>query len=238
MRNVLTIPFDETGNLIVASDNSGAIGMKKDDLVFVPYETVAYYSFRVAVMECMAAGGDPISVILHNFCGNEAWEKLTSGVQRGVGELQLKNFAITGSTESNFSMHQSAIGIIVLGKKQIGKMEEIIFNEQSKIAIIGKPLVGNEVIEQEDQIAPLPIFKKMSRHEGIRVWPVGSKGILSELNKMFKNKNFLKDRVLTDVDVVKSSGPSTCFISLYQENVEEEIKKWTGSYFHSVQMRE
>ncbi|MDR4947775.1 ATP-binding protein [Neobacillus cucumis] len=237
MRNVLTLPFDEAGNLIVASDNSGAIGMKKDDLVFVPYETVAYYSFRVAVMECMAAGGDPISVILHNFCGNEAWEKLTSGIQRGVGELQLKNVPITGSTESNFTMHQSAIGIIVLGKKQIGKMEEIIFNEQSKIAIIGNPLVGNEVIEQEDQIAPLPIFQKISRLEGIGVWPVGSKGIQFELNQMVKNKTFLKEQIITDIDIVKSSGPATCFLVTYQENREEEIKKLAGSYFHSVQIK-
>ena len=237
MRNVLTLPFDGAGNLIVASDNSGAIGMKKDDLVFVPYETVAYYSFRVAVMECMAAGGDPISVILHNFCGNEAWEKLTSGIQRGVGELQLKNVPITGSTESNFTMHQSAIGIIVLGKKQIGKMDEIIFNEQSKIAIIGNPLVGNEVIEQEDQIVPLPIFQKISRLEGIGVWPVGSKGIQSELNQMVKNKTFLKEQIITDIDVVKSSGPATCFLVTYQENMEEEIKKLAGTYFHTVQIR-
>ncbi|MBT2654539.1 ATP-binding protein [Bacillus sp. ISL-18] len=237
MRNVLTLPFDEAGNLIVASDNSGAIGMKKDDLVFVSYETVAYYSFRVAVMECMAAGGEPISVILHNFCGNEAWEELTSGIQRGIGELQLKNLPITGSTESNFSMQQSAVGIIVLGKKQIGKMDEIVFNEQSKIAIIGNPLVGNEVIEQEDLIVPLPIFQKISRPEGIGVWPVGSKGIQSELNQMFKNKTFLKEQIITDIDLVKSAGPATCFLVTYQENMEEEIKKWAGSYFHSVQIR-
>jgi hypothetical protein len=235
MRNVLTLPLLGKDTLLITADNSGAIGMKKNDLIMVPYETTAYYSFRVAVMECMAAGGEPISVVLSNFCGDEAWDQLTSGIQKGLNELHLK-IPITGSTESNFDMQQSAIGIIVLGKKTIGKTEPL-FNEQSKLAIIGLPLVGNEVIDQEDQIVPLPIFQKICRLEGITVWPVGSKGILFELNKMFKNKGFIKNQVITEVDIEKSSGPATCFIVLFQESLETEVEKVAGSYFHSVKMR-
>jgi hypothetical protein len=234
MRNVLTLTFSGKDPLIIATDNSGAIGMKKNDLIIVPYETTAYYLFRVAVMECIAAGGEPISVVLTNFCGDEAWDQLTRGIQKGLNELHLK-VPITGSTESNFEMQQSAIGIIVLGKKTIGKTESLIY-EQSKMAIIGMPLVGNEVIDQNDQIVPLPIFQKISRLEGITVWPVGSKGILSELNKMFKDKEFMKERVITDVDIEKSSGPATCFIVLFQESLETEVKKIAESYFHSVEI--
>lgn len=236
MRNVVTIPFGGMETLIIASDNSGGIGMKKGDIVSVPYEVTAYYSFRVAIMECIAAGGEPISVVLSNFCGDEAWEKLICGIQRGLGELHLETVSITGSTESNFLLQQSAIGIMVLGRKLPGKKEEINFNEKSKIAIIGKPLVGNEVIEQDGQIVPLPLFQKICRLEGAAVWPVGSKGILSELNRMVKNQTFLKDQVITDVDVVKSSGPSTCSIVFYQENVEVELKKLAGGYFHPVKI--
>jgi hypothetical protein len=105
-----------------------------------------------------------------------------------------------------------------------------------KIAIIGKPLVGNEVIEQEKQIVPLTMFQEICRLEGIWVWPVGSKGILSELNQMFKNKKFLKDKVITNVDVLKSSGPGTCIIAFYPESRESEIKKLSGGYFHSIQI--
>ncbi|WP_160723292.1 AIR synthase related protein [Bacillus sp. USDA818B3_A] len=236
MRNVKTIPFQEAGNLIIASDNSGAIGIKKDDLVLAPYETIAYYSFRVAVIECMAAGGEPVSVVLSNFCGNEAWEKLTRGIERGLDELQLKDVVITGSTESNFSLQQSAIGVIVIGKKPSGEMEDFIFNEQSQLAIIGKPLVGNEVIEQENHIVPLSIFQEISRMDGIQVWPVGSKGILFEMNQLSKSKTFVKDKMITEVDVVKSSGPATCFIAIYQESVEPEIRKLAGRYFHTVKI--
>jgi hypothetical protein len=234
VRKVVTIQFGGTETLIIASDNSGAIGMKKGDSISVPYDTTAYYSFRVAAMECIAAGGEPLSVVLSNFCGDEAWKELERGIQRGIDELHLEHVLITGSTESNFLLQQSAIGIMVLGRKLHGKNEDISFNDESKIAIIGKPLVGNEVIGQDDQIAPLPLFQKTCRLEGITVWPVGSKGVLSELNRMCKNQTFFKDQVITDVDVTKSSGPATCFIVLYEENAEAELKKLTGSYFHPV----
>lgn len=234
MRNVVTIPFGGAEPLIIASDNSGAIGIKEGDIVSVPYEVTAYYSFRVAVMECIAAGGEPIAVVLSNFCGDEAWEKLTCGIQRGLDELHLDHVSITGSTESNFLLQQSAIGIIVLGRKLPGKIEEFNLNEKSRVAIIGQPLVGNEVIEQEDQIVPLPLVQKICGLEGAAVWPAGSKGILYELNRMFKNQTFLKDHVFTDIDVIKSSGPATCIIVLYQD--ETELKKLAGSYFHPVRI--
>ena len=55
--------------LVLASDNSGGIGLKDMDMVKTPYDIVAYYGFRVAVMECMAAGGAPISVVCIIFAG-------------------------------------------------------------------------------------------------------------------------------------------------------------------------
>ena len=59
MMDALTAPFDDESSLVIACDNSGGIGMKEGDVVKVPYEVTAYYSFRVAVMECIAAGGTP-----------------------------------------------------------------------------------------------------------------------------------------------------------------------------------
>jgi hypothetical protein len=238
MRNVVTIPLSGSETLIIASDNSGAIGLKSNDLVQVPYETVAYFSFRVAVMECISAGGEPISVILSNFCGNEAWEELIKGIQKGLAELNLRDIPISGSTESNFDLTQSAIGIMVLGKKSPEIREVLDYNERSKIAIIGKPLVGNEVIEQEDQIVPLSLFQKVSKLADVVVWPVGSKGIFCEMNRMFTNKKFLKEKKYLDLDIFKSSGPATCFIAVFQEDSEEELQKLTEDYFHLLSIKE
>ena len=237
MRDIVTIPFSAGDSLIIACDNSGAIGMKEQDHVHVPYETVAYYAFRVAAMECIAAGGEPISVLLHNFCGNEPWDELVSGIEKGLSELKLSDVRITGSTESNFQLLQSAIGLVVLGKKSSAKITDFAFANHLKLAVIGLPLVGNEVIELNDQVAPLSIFQEVSLIKAAMLWPVGSKGILYELNQMFPNEKITEERVVTTVDIFKSAGPSTCFMACFQPDQEEILRKITGDLFHTVEIK-
>ncbi|MEH7155056.1 ATP-binding protein [Neobacillus drentensis] len=237
MRDIVTIPFNSEESLIIACDNSGGIGMKEQDHVHVPYEMVAYYAFRVAVMECIAAGGEPISVVLHNFCGNEPWNKLVSGIEKGLSELMLSDVRITGSTESNFQLLQSAIGVVVLGKKSYAKITDFALANHLNLAVIGLPLVGNEVIELKDQIAPLSIFQKVSLIKGAMLWPVGSRGILYELNQMFPNEKITQERVVTTVDIMKSAGPSTCFMVYFQPDQEEILRKITGDLFHNVEIK-
>ena len=237
MRDIVTIPFNGEDSLIIACDNSGGIGIKEQDLVHVPYETVAYYAFRVAVMECIAAGGEPILVVLHNFCGNEPWDELVSGIEKGLCELQLSDVKITGSTESNFSLLQSALGLVVLGKKPSARMPDLAFYTDLRVAVIGLPLVGNEVIEQQDQVVPLSIFKEVSRIEEVMLWPVGSKGILYELNQMFPHEEITEEMVITNVDILKSAGPATCFLAVVQPDQEQTLRKITGSMFHSLEIK-
>lgn len=237
MRDVISIPFQDKESLIIASDNSGAIGMKEHDHVQVSYETVGYFSFRVAAMECIAAGGEPVSVILQNFCGNESWSALVNGIQKGLTELNRKDVMITGSTESNFHLRQSAVGLSVLGRKPVDKKTELVYSEQLQLAVIGLPLVGNEVIEQHEKVVPLSLFQKICNLKEVMVWPVGSKGILFELNQMFPNQRITPDRLRTMIDVLKSSGPATCFIVVYHPVQEEEIRQLTSEYFHSIKIK-
>lgn len=235
MRDVITIPFGKE-LLIIASDNSGAIGMKDQDHVQVPYETVAYFSLRVAVMECIAAGGNPISVVLQNFCGNDSWSELVKGIEKGLRELNLPEIPITGSTESNFQLLQSAIGLNVIGNKPFDKITEIPFSEHLQFAVIGMPLVGKEVISEHDSIVPLAIFYEVCKLKNVMIWPVGSRGILYELNKMFSNKTFSIDMVRTNVNVLKSSGPATCFLVAYHPDEKDELMQLTSKYFHSIKI--
>lgn len=238
MRDVLIIPFNREESVIVASDNSGAIGLKEMDAVLVPYETVAYYCFRVAVMECMSAGGEPFAVTVQNFCGEDAWLSLLNGINRGVEELSLEGIQINGSTESNFNLLQSAVGITVLGKKKNAALDNhLYYSEQMKLAVIGTPLVGDEVIEREAEVAPLSVFKQLCSMEAVVIMPVGSKGILSELNQLFANQTFDYAEIETSLDIYKSSGPSTCFIIAFSIEKEAEIKSIANQYFHEVSER-
>ncbi|WP_408006363.1 ATP-binding protein [Pseudalkalibacillus sp. A8] len=235
MRNAVIVPFNEDENLIMTSDNCGAIGEKDRDKVEVPYEIVSYYSFRVAVMECMAAGGEPISVNLHNFCGNEAWRSLVKGVEKGLSELEMDQVVITGSTESNFSMEQSAIGIVVTGRGAPTEME--VPFEELQVAVIGSPLVGSEVIEQNQKVASLSVFKRLLLLDDLYVWPVGSKGILHELSQM--NSRWVSPdlHIDSDLDLTKSAGPSTCLIVLYPPELDSHIRDITGILYHPLIVR-
>ncbi|MBT2758191.1 ATP-binding protein [Mesobacillus foraminis] len=235
MRDVLQIPFSEEEMIVIASDNSGGVGQKDADAVSVPYEVVSYYSFRTAVMECIAAGANPFAAILQNFCGENAWEALKAGIKKGLMELKIEDIEITGSTESNFALLQSAAGITVLGRKR--KQEGgwgLAYTSQSAIGIIGSPLVGNEVVEQETEVAPLALFYKIATMDGVVTLPVGSKGILHELNQLFEHRCFQEKQVHTDLDLLKSSGPSTCFIVAYPREKASEVKSAAGRYFHEV----
>ncbi|MBA4536846.1 ATP-binding protein [Bacillus aquiflavi] len=234
-RDVVTIELNREEVLVIASDNSGSIGLKKNDSVHVPYDIVAYYSFRVAVMECIAAGAVPFSVVMHNFCGDEALNALISGVKQGMKELSLNQLEITGSTESNFQMEQSALGMIVLGKRNHLTENDLYLTDNLRVAVIGSPLVGEEVITSKHEIAPLSLFKWAFEQDGIKaILPVGSKGILFELNQLFTNCTFELHHVKGKVDLLKSSGPSTCFIIVYVEKITSSLKENIGNWFHPL----
>ncbi|MEQ2528697.1 AIR synthase related protein [Bacillaceae bacterium CLA-AA-H227] len=224
MRDALVIPISEQESLVISSDNSGGVGMKEQDVVKASYDTVSYFSFRVAMMECLAAGAKPLAVVIQNFCGEPEWNELVAGVQKGLKELGLEQIQITGSTESNFPFVQSAMGLNVIGKKS--NRDRVI--DSSAVALIGLPLVGHEVLEQADEVAPLSLFYQLSLHEDVLLWPVGSKGVGHELQRL----NLVIESYEIDFD--KSGGPATSFLIMYPKESEKEIATLAGTYFHSL----
>src|SRR5699024_3543619 len=116
--DTLIIPFNDQEELVIASDNIVAIGMKSLDDVTIPYNVVSYYAFRVVYMDCFEAGVKPFAISLMNFNGDEVWEELLHGIDKGVNELQIHDLPITGSTETNFTLQQSATSITILGKRE------------------------------------------------------------------------------------------------------------------------
>ena len=235
-RDVSIISLNEKEALVIAADNSGGIGLKEQDQVKTAYEVVSYYGFRVAVMECMAAGGKPISIVLHNFCDDHAWDLLLAGIEKGLEELGLKGaVSVTGSTESNFTMLQSALGMIVLGKRESTYVDEVSF-ENRKVAVIGSPLVGNEVLEQEKDVIPLSLFQELCQLEDVVIVPVGSKGVLYELKNMLDDPSIVGGSLICDVDVNKTAGPATCVLIAFKSDLEPVIQEKCGHLYHSVSM--
>ncbi|WP_046179403.1 AIR synthase related protein [Domibacillus tundrae] len=218
MRDVI-----RTNGLIIAADNSGSIGEKEQDAVQAPYEVVGYFSARVALMECIAAGGEPFAVVLQNFSGEAAWKSLYKGIQKAAAELGCE-LELTGSTESNFTMQQSASGVVVIGRhvRDTDRIEQ----GRAKFGIVGKPLVGSEVMAHPNDIAPLSVFRQIAHMNGVyAVLPVGSKGIAYELMQLTGRSGHC------ELDMTKSAGPSTCFIAAVNEEVYKQIEEVTDQLY-------
>lgn len=233
-RDLSVIPLNERQSLLIAADNSGAIGMKELDVVRTSYDIVAYYSFRVAFMECLSGGGEPISVVIQNFCSDESWESIRNGVQKGLTETGRVDIPITGSTESNFPLLQSAMGIIVIGLTDCPYLDRKMIPGDWNYAVIGSPLVGEEVLMENLQVIPLSLFQELCSLEDVVILPVGSKGILHELRTLLDNFELSQDDVICELDVTKTSGPATCILIAFQSEWESKMKKLTGYLYHSL----
>lgn len=239
MRNAIVCPFNEAEELVITCDNSGGIGLKEADAVQVPYDVVAYYAFRVAIMECIAERANPMSVVLQNFSGEEAWGMLKSGVERGLAELECQDVAITGSTESNFQLKQSALGLVIIGRRE--KQATPVVVEWGKLswAVIGSPLVGEEVIAKKAEIAPLSLFQSICKETAAIVVPVGSKGIRAELERLLARNSMIVKDIICDLDVEKSSGPSTCFLVGYRSEAEATLlRDQVSRLFHPLKIEQ
>ncbi|MCF6137478.1 ATP-binding protein [Pseudalkalibacillus berkeleyi] len=231
MRNAIVEHLSNDDYLIITNDNSGGIGEKEQDFINVSYDLLSYYAYRVAVVECMATRGVPKSILLHNYCGEEHWDKLVSGVKTGLSEIGLDYVPINGSSESNYHLKQSAIGLVLIARSKAPNIRIPSLEPDYQFAVIGEPLVGQEVTEYKEQIAPLSVIQTISTLEKVYMWPVGSKGILTELNQMIGSD---VKQIESKLDLLKSAGPSTCVIIAYPSRHTKEIKKLSKDLFYPL----
>ncbi|WRP04784.1 ATP-binding protein [Rossellomorea aquimaris] len=235
LRDVISISISDEEELILATDCSGGIGNKEGDVVLADPETVGYYCFRVAVMECLAVGTRLKAIQLLNFTSEAVWDQYCSGVMKGLSEMNLDGTPITGSTESNIGLNQSALGVTCIGIRN--KKRPITSCTNLAYALIGTPLVGNEVIKQHASIAPLSLFMNCVHHSSIvDIMPVGSKGVIHELSLLL-GKPLRRENVTSTHDLDKSSGPSTSFIISYRKAEERAVKDLTNDFFHSLDLQ-
>ncbi|EPR28971.1 putative membrane associated protein [Geobacillus sp. WSUCF1] len=136
MRDVLFLPLTDGRELAIAADGSAAVGEKPGDAVYAPAETVAYFAARVALMELLSVGAEASAVILQNFVADDRWEALCRGIERACHELSLR-LPVTGSTESNFSTVQSALGVMAVGTVAAERKRIGVTPEGAKFAVIG-----------------------------------------------------------------------------------------------------
>lgn len=228
-RDLTLVTLNEKQMLVISCDSSGGIGEKENDIVSTPPEVVGYYTTHVALVEVIATGATPITVV--NALAvemNDTGKRILYGVKQALKSLSIdEDNIITGSTEENIPVCQTAMGITVIGivEKKNWKLPNT--NSGQLAVVIGIPKVGKAVLDDAGrEILSIPDLLQLVNNSEVReIIPVGSKGILYELEQM-ASTNKLTFELYDDikVDISKSAGPATCAICSIDENSFDSLK--------------
>lgn len=228
-RDLTLIDINEEQILVVSCDSSGGIGNKENDVVQTTPEIVGLFTAQVGLMEVLAFGADPIAIVdTLSVEMEDTGRRIIEGIKKALEPLDfdLDNL-ITGSTEENFPVTVTGIGITIIGIINKKNWKKPMTKPGLIAAVVGMPKLGNEVLEDENSIMNIQRLLELREKEYIKeILPVGSKGILYELEQISKTNDIgfeLEENQL--IDLKKSGGPSTCVIISIEENKFKEFKK-------------
>jgi len=229
-RDVSVIDLENNLKIFVACDSSGGIGLKEMDEFKIPPEITGYYTVNVITCELEALGVHP-SIIVNNVCAemNDTAKRIIQGINRYLAEYYPEEeIDLTGSTEENFKTYQTALGMVAIGYKVIENFRFYNTKSQNELILVGKPNVGEEVLQNEDENINASTVKALRNIKGIiDIVPIGSKGVNYEAENIGNFRNLNLKYYEKEVNIYKSSGPSTCCIATVDKNIVDlkEIKK-------------
>jgi selenophosphate synthetase-related protein len=201
--------------IVVSCDSCGGIGPKPLDRVRVDGYTVGRFTARVALMEALSVGAEPLC--LANTLAVEprpTGTQIIKGIRHEIEQAQLNSrIVMTYSTEKNISVRQTGLGVTVVGTATSKSLKVGRCRPGDAIVAIGLPHVGDEVVaaEKKRRIADTrDVRSLLNRHFVNEVIPVGSQGILHEVQTIAEDSNLqFTLRPHLDIDIRKSAGPAT-----------------------------
>lgn len=215
-RDITVVRIDNKRSLVIACDVSGGIGPKAGDSLSVSGEKIGYFTARVALMEIMAVGVTPITVVDTLSVEYEPTGKeIIEGIKKVVTEIGLDfETVINGSTEDNIMTFETGVGVTAIGLAEKGSLRMSCSHKGDLLAVIGIPLVGEEMLEKKDMAVSIDDLKNLLKKNYIReIIPVGSKGIGYEADLLASMSDLKVD--FSDglnFDLKKSAGPSSVFL--------------------------
>lgn len=200
--------------LTVACDSCAGVGRLPEDIIYADGYTTGYRTAFVPLAETLSLGSTPkLLVNTLSISMDEYGRSILKGIDDAAKDATLLGEdVITGSTEDNFNVPVTALGVTVIGELN-GNLPSQIETELC-VYLAGKPKYGAEVLNSEGEILTFSaITKIIDMLCPADFIPVGSKGIAYEieqmelaLNAQFSPKNGVS------VDMKKSAGPATCAI--------------------------
>lgn len=228
-RDLTLIYINDEQIMAIACDSAGGIGDKEFDVVKVDPEIVGFYTTQVALMEILAIGAEPITVV--NALAVEmdpSGKRIINGVKKALEPLKLEDDSIvTGTTEENIPVCQTAMGITIIGVIQKSEFRKATALKHDIAVVVGIPKVGDQIIQDKGEILTIDLLLKLKSYTEVHeILPVGSKGILYEFGEMADTNNlkYLLDESIT-IDIHTSAGPGTCAIISIKEEHYNLIKE-------------
>ena len=228
VRDLTLIEIDESKIMVIACDSCVSIGMKPGDELKVPPSVSGKFTARVCIMEVLCSGAEVVTVA-DAICNEmkTTGEEIIAGIKEELLSANIKDIALTGSTEENFATSMTAVGITVIGITSGEKIRVNNVKENSMVVSIGIPKVGSEInFYGDEEIFQYEQLNILLNTEGVlEIVPVGSKGILYEVNQIAtcNNMKFIQNDNIK-IDINKSGGPSTVAVAAVTKQAFEKIK--------------
>jgi len=219
-RDTALIELPGNINLAIACDSAGGIGDKERDVVKVSPYILGRFTSRVALMEIISINAEPVAL---SVCiasePHPTGDLILDGIKSELKEINKENLPITISTEKNIHTVQTGLGVTCVGVYERENLLAGRVKRGNKIYVVGIPKVGNEVKLEDNDLFDLKTLIKLKNSKEVNeIIPVGSKGILGELEN-FSLNTLLNYRLFSSltIDIKKSAGPCTCAI-VFAEN--------------------
>jgi len=204
--------------IVVSCDSCGGIGPKPLDRVRVDGYTAGRFTARVALMEALSVGAEPMC--LANTLAVEprpTGKQIIKGIRDEVKQAELDSRIImTYSTEKNIHVRQTGLGVTVVGTTTSESLKVGRCGPGDAVVAIGLPHVGKEVVpaEKRRRIADTrDVRSLLNCHFVNEVIPVGSQGILHEAQTIAGDSNLqFTPRPHLNIDIRKSAGPATVIL--------------------------
>lgn len=227
-RDINLIEITEDTLLVIACDSAGGIGPKHNDRVKVPAELIGSFTTRVALMEVISVGAEVISIINTLAVEYEpTGKKIIDGIRKEAEKIGLdSSIIINGSTEENIETSQTGIGVTVIGRIKKDDLRMGVSRANDLLIAVGLPLVGEEVISHQEEIADLLNLQQLLKFKGVHeIIPVGSRGLAYEASILAGMSGLkLNLEPACGIDLYKSAGPATTLLAAISTDKLEEVK--------------
>lgn len=213
VRDLTVVDLPAT-TLVLACDSIGGIGPKPADTVAASARDVAHFATRVALLEVIAAGAEPI-VVVDALCveAEPTGAAMIAEVRRLAATLGLDPaVAVTGSTEDNVPTRATGIGVTVLGVAT-GPLRAGTSEPGDVVVALGAPRSAphDEVRIDDPVFCSLTDLRGALALDGVHdAVPVGSHGVAYEMDELARPAGLVAVPVDAPAfDLRRSGGPAT-----------------------------